>query len=226
MHGNQVALTFLNMVLEEKKTIEKNEAEEKVKRAQYESEDEYLANEKNDPGATVRCIDYYWSLAEKHLLQHDDNYEEQLSWLKKGLFYSQLALKQGCDLPCYGKPDIIEGRMAAINRLIKVRDDVNRLKREFAEEQKENTRIQKEKREESRVEESRVRVKFSADLYFTDYSGKHDRSDSWIRELTKEEYNALLSGGANSVANYIHSNFLYPTYPTDSVITRATIQKI
>ena len=118
MYGNQAALTFLNMALEEKKVNEKSEAEEKVKRAKYETEDEYLANEKNDAEAAVRCIEYYYDLGSKYCDM--EQYENQLSCLKQALFYSRLSVNLGCELDIRYKPEYIEKHAEVVSRMLKL----------------------------------------------------------------------------------------------------------
>jgi hypothetical protein len=116
----------------------------------------------------------------------------------------------------------------ALSMKIKTINDYNDFKRKVAEERMAQRREDEEncRRQEEKRRESMVQVRFSADFYFTDYAGRHDRSNSWNCELTKDEYNALLSGGTSSIANYIRSNLLdIRVFPKDSVITRATMAK-
>ena len=219
MFGNQAALTFLNMVMDEKKTNEKNEVEEKAKRAQYETEDEYLANEKNDAKAADR---FGAEISKKALKEHNlKNYESAIKLWEKAIHYRQMALK-------FGHPDpdsINENIDVCVNNIKYVQCllDTQQLSlTDVINEMRENGRRQQKDREENTV-----RVNFSADFYFMDSFGRHDRSDYWNREITKEEYNALLTGGTHAVANYIRSNLLETrVFPKDSVITRATMQKL
>ncbi len=114
------------------------------------------------------------------------------------------------------------------NRISKLIEAKNRLVYfdNMAGEEREVSRREEEQRRQMK-EENTVRVKFSADFYYTNYAGRHDRSDTWYREITKDEYNALVTGGASSIANYIRSNLLDTrVFPKDSVITRATMQKM
>ena len=218
MQGNQAALTFLNMALEEKKSNEKNEAQENTLRALYDSNDEYLANEKNDAQAAYRCGVEFGKKASR---QYDlKNLERAIELYEKSIQYREKAL-------LFGHPDAdtLREDIKTCEKNIKYAQliiDTEKLSlSDVIADMRENDRRQEEKRRESMVE-----VRFSADFYYTDYAGRHDRSNSWNCELTKDEYNALLSGGTSSIANYIRSNLLdIRVFPKDSVITSATMAK-
>lgn len=239
--GNPNAASFLNMLIDEEKkeagikALEKTERiaqeaaeevarqkqeEEKRKRLMYNSEDEYLACEKNDGEAALRVglrlrdegsdIDETPSI--RTLLNN-------IELLDKSIMFFNIAKVH---FP-YGKskefnissPDEIERNISLANSSKKYLNifvesmnaqevELEKIRRE--DEMLENRR-RREREEEIERKKDYVNVVFKYSLIMKT-SGNEERRVN-VKELPKEEYYSLMRSGQEYLENYVLSEFIW-----------------
>lgn len=196
--GNQNAATFLNIIVgnEQNKvnTVQKQEAlktqeeEDNRLRLKYDTEDEFLANEKNDAEAADRIVT---SLTNKFSTISDNPSVNEL----KGLIgYCDQCIKYLKIVKIYGKksdPHMQEMIIESVLIQKKRYEDWLDMLKEYKEK-----------------EDSMVEVRFEW-VSHHDVNDKHPSKKDGRKIMSKDEYHALIQATPEYLGNYVKSLFEY-----------------
>lgn len=233
--GNQNAATFLNILVgneqEKVKASQKQEAlkaqeeEDNRLRLKYDTEDEFLANEKNDAEAANRIVT---SLTDKFGTVSDD---PSISELERLIGYCDQCIKYLKIVKIYGKNSdshMQENVIESIKIQKKRYEDWIEIIKEHKEKRMEALReAERAEREEERErmeakqkEESMVKVRFDWIRHYNDSEYTSKQYDT--KKMPREEYHALIQATPEYLENYVKSNFdssHYNSYPTNVSMT-------
>lgn len=233
--GNQNAATFLNILVENEqnkvKTIQKQEETKSQKeddnrlRLKYDTEDEFLANEKNDAEAANRIAT---SLIDKFGTVSDD---PSISELERLIGYCDQCIKYLKIVKIYGKKSdshIQENIIGMVQIHKKRYEDWIEMIKGYKEKRMEALReAERAEREEERErmeakqkEESMVKVRFDWIRHYNDSEYTSKQYDT--KKMPREEYHALIQATPEYLENYVKSNFdssYYNSYPTNVSMT-------
>lgn len=233
--GNQNAATFLNILVgneqEKVKTSQKQEAlkaqeeEDNRLRLKYDTEDEFLANEKNDAEAANRIVT---SLMDKCTTFSDN---PSISELERLIGYCDQCIKYLKIVKIYGKKSdshIQEIIIGTVQKQKKNYEDWIEIIKEHKEKRMEALReAERAEREEERErieakqkEDSIVEVCFEWTRHYND--SEYTSKNQGRKKMPREEYHALIQATSEYLENYVKSNFdsgYYNTYCTNVSMT-------
>lgn len=194
--GNQNAATFLNILVENEqnqvKTIQKQEDTKSQKeddnslRLKYDTEDEFLANEKNDAEAANRIVT---SLMDKCNTFSDD---PSVSELERLIGYCDQCIKYLKIVKIYGKKSdshIQENIIKMVQIQKKRYEDWIEMIKEY-----------KEKKD------SMVEVRFEW-VSHHDANDKHPSEKDGRKIMSKDEYHALIQATSEYLGDYVKRHF-------------------
>ncbi len=229
--GNQNAATFLNILVEnEQNEIKAAQKQEELKaqeeddnrlRLQYDTEDEFLANEKNDGEAAYRIAK---SIEKGMYVSHDptvnelksaiENIEKYVKYLKIAKIYNKeedsFALEAFIT-----SAQILKRNYGNWIEAIEDCKEERRQALERAEREEERERM-----EAKQKEESMVKVRFDWIRHYNDSEYTSKQYDT--KKMPREEYHALIQATPEYLENYVKSNFdssYYNSYPTNVSMT-------
>ncbi|MGN8825916.1 hypothetical protein ACTNDF_12860 [Segatella copri] len=195
--GNQNAATFLNILVgneqnnvntaQKQKDIKEQEEEDNRLRLKYDTEDEFLANEKNDGEAAYRVACRLNDSLSSHFNQETESLrdvEKQLEIIDQSIKYYKIAKVYSEDEETKHTADLI---IQVSCRL-----------REATEKQKDIME------ENDRVRSSMVEVWFEWERYYD--SSSYTRKESGRKTMSKDEYHALIQASPEFLGNYVKKN--------------------
>mgnify|MGYP004470095933 FL=1 len=200
--GNQNAATFLNILVgneqEKVKTSQKQEAlkaqeeEDNRLRLKYDTEDEFLANEKNDGEAAYRVACKLNDRLSSFFNQEESlrDVEKQLEIIDQSIKYYKIAKVYSEDEETKHTADLII--------------QVSCRQREAIEKQKDIME------ENDRVRSSMVEVWFEWERYYD--SSSYTRKESGRKTMSKDEYHALIQASPEFLGNYVKKNLEYSSF--------------
>lgn len=194
--GNQNAATFLNILLgneqnnvniaQKQKDIKEQEEDDNRLRLKYDTEDEFLANEKNDAEAANRIVT---SLTDKCTTFSDDPSVNEL----KGLIgYCDQCIKYLKIVKIYGKKSdshMQENIIKSVQIQKKRYEDWLEMLKEYKEK-----------------EDSMVEVRFEW-VSHHDVNDKHPSKKDGRKIMSKDEYHALIQATSEYLGDYVERHF-------------------
>lgn len=215
--GNQNAATFLNILVgneqEKVKAAQKQEESKSQEeddnrlRLKYDTEDEFLANEKNDGEAAYRIANKYRNFKTPETYAGENELYSCIERLDKAIKYYRIAKvyypfgKEGTLLEPATIDTLID--MAFImkeNFQNWIKDiEYNKEERRQALE-----RAEREEKRKQQQEDSMVDVYFEYDGYTKDYS--YTQRCHGRKSMPKEEYYSLLQASQSTIEGYVKQN--------------------
>lgn len=199
--GNQNAATFLNILVgneqNEIKTAQKQEElnaqeeDDNRLRLQYDTEDEFLANEKNDPEAAIRVATKFQETFSRMSEQDTENVKDlqkQIEIIDQCIKYHKIAKVYSED----------ENTKRQQDRMIQAssfeRDAIEKLKNIIEE--------------HDSARNSMVEVLFEWVSHY-DANDKNPRKKDSRKLMSKDEYHALIQATPEYLGDYVKNNFEY-----------------